>query len=215
MRNTNRKRSLLISGSVILLCISAIVGMTYALFSDTAQVTHILQAGDLDITLVRTNLVTKSLDNTTGFLTDAENDEIVDFSNSTTRNVFDFDGNTRIVPGCEYTAAMQVSNNSDVAFAYWVGIVCADAEDEQKNALAEQLKVTVTTDTENDAFLSEGLVVGSSAQPIGILAKGASGEFTIKVEFLDLAENNAAKNQDLEFDLVVYAVQVTQNPAAP
>ncbi len=215
MRNANRKRALLVSASVILLCMSIIIGITVALFTDTAQVTNHIQAGDLNITLERTNLITKSLDNTTGFLRETENDEIVDFSNTTERNVFDIDKDTRIVPGCDYTAAMRVSNNSDVAFAYWVEIVYENAEDEQENALAEQLKVTVTTDTGKDAFLSEGLVVGSSEQPIGVLAKGASGEFTIKVEFLDLAENNAAKNQDLKFDLVVYAVQVTDSPATP
>ena len=44
-----RKRALLISCSVILLCVSIIVGMTYALFTDSVSVNTHLQAGNLDI----------------------------------------------------------------------------------------------------------------------------------------------------------------------
>ena len=51
MKSTNRKRALLVSASVILLCMTIIVGMTWALFTDTATVENHLQAGDLNITL--------------------------------------------------------------------------------------------------------------------------------------------------------------------
>ena len=53
MKSTNRKRALLVSASVILLCMTIIVGMTWALFTDTQKVTNHLQAGDLSITLKR------------------------------------------------------------------------------------------------------------------------------------------------------------------
>ena len=47
MESTNRKRALLVSGSVILLCMTIIVGMTWALFTDTRTLTNHLKAGDL------------------------------------------------------------------------------------------------------------------------------------------------------------------------
>ena len=53
MKSTNRKRALLVSASVILLCMTIIVGMTWALFTDTQKVNNHLQAGDLSITLKR------------------------------------------------------------------------------------------------------------------------------------------------------------------
>ena len=40
MRSTNRKRSLLVSGAVILLAMTIIVGMTWALFTDTQLVSN-------------------------------------------------------------------------------------------------------------------------------------------------------------------------------
>lgn len=85
MRSTNRKRSLLVSGSVILLCLSIIVGMTWALFTDTQTVTNHLQAGDLDITLERialskTTLTPKGYLNTTDY---TGSDAYEDFTNTT------------------------------------------------------------------------------------------------------------------------------------
>ena len=57
-----------------------------------------------------------------------------------------------------------------------------------------------------------------------MITKGESDRFVIAVEFLDKgfhfedgvlsSENNAAQTQDVEFDLIVYAVQATKAPAA-
>ena len=56
MKSTHRKRTLLVSSAVIMLCMTIIVGMTWALFTDTQTVHNHLQAGDLKITLKRTEL---------------------------------------------------------------------------------------------------------------------------------------------------------------
>ena len=53
MKGTSRKRTLLVSCAVILLCMTVIIGMTWALFTDTHTVKNHLKAGDLDITLER------------------------------------------------------------------------------------------------------------------------------------------------------------------
>jgi predicted ribosomally synthesized peptide with SipW-like signal peptide len=52
---------LLVSAAVILLCMTIVVGMTWALFTDTKGVANHLRAGDLSITLKRTELTKKML----------------------------------------------------------------------------------------------------------------------------------------------------------
>ena len=126
MKSTNRKRALLVSASVILLCMTIIVGMTWALFTDTQKVTNHLQAGDLSITLKRTEL-TKTTLNAQGKLVESAPDTTTkNFSNPTDENVFGIVEGEKIVPGTKYVAKMQIENNSDVAFGYWIEIVCTD-----------------------------------------------------------------------------------------
>ena len=204
MGSTNRKRALLVSGSVILLCLTVITGMTLALFTDDEVVTNHLKAGDLDVTLVRTKLTSTYLTER-GFLDTVTDDRDKDFTNGTDENVFALDGAV-IVPQSKYIAEMQVSNQSDVAFGYWVEIVYTGSADIE---LAEQIEITVNT--AQSKRLSQGLVVGSEKEPIGVIAVGEAGEFTVTVEFLDLANsiNNQAQGDEVTFDLVVHAVQYT------
>ena len=137
-------------------------------------------------------------------------DEDKDFTHDVDENVFALSGAV-IVPQSRYTAEMKITNNSDVAksdvaFAYWVEIVYTGVSGVD---LAEQINVTVNTD--NSKRLNEGLVVGSESEPIGVLAVGESGEFSVTIEFLNLAEaiNNGAQGDEVTFDLVVHAVQYT------
>lgn len=214
MKSTNRKRALLVSASVILLCMTIIVGMTWALFTDTQKVTNHLQAGDLSITLKRTEL-TKTTLNAQGKLVTSDPDTTTkNFSNPTDENVFGIVEGEKIVPGTKYQASMQVENHSDVAFGYWIEIVCTDKTNGAD--LAKQLKVTVNTGSDASASVNDGLTVGSSSNYVGELIIGATAEFTVTVEFLDsfVAENNIdhndlAQGENLSFDLVVHAVQAT------
>lgn len=213
---TTKKRSVLLSVMTLVLCLALVAGGTYALFSDQVTLTNHLEAGTLDITLTRTNLVTTSLNAETGFLVETENPDDVDFSNPTNKNVFDITDETLIVPGCMYSAEMQIANNSDVAFGYWLEIVFDDTVD---LTLAEQLKITVTTVDENKSIskmlnTSAGLI-GTEADPVGVLAKTGAALFTITVEFCDLdhSVNNNAKRKTFDFDVVVHAVQITTAPS--
>lgn len=212
---TKKKRSVLLSVMTLALCLALIASGTYALFSDEVRLTNHLQAGTLDITLTRNSLTTKSVDTTTGFLTDPiTTTEPVDFSNPTNRNIFDITADTLIVPGSYYSAEMQISNHSDVAFGYWLEIVFDGTVD---LTLAEQIKITVTTSDGAKSISttldkSKGLI-GEEASPIEVLAKSGSALFTISVEFSDLGNNNDAKNKTFEFDVIVHAVQVTSEPA--
>ncbi len=218
------KISLLFSCVLILLCLSIIGCMTYALFTDTRTISHHLKAGDLAITLKRVNLEKIQLSDT-GYLETVTNTDTVDFSASTRENVFDI-RDEKIVPGCKYVATMQIENHSDVAFGYWVEIVCTDQT--WGAHLANQIKVTVTTDHDATSIISQNLVVKgendgyiAELSPINEQGLPWSSNFTVSVEFLDsfyvvngLAEdsNNAAQREQLEFDLIVHAVQVTDAP---
>ena len=217
---TTKKRSVLMSIMTLVLCLSLIAGGTYALFSDQVTLTNHLEAGTLDITLTRTNLVTTSLNADTGFLVKTENPEDIDFSkpadpndpNAKNKNVFDITEGVIIVPGCQYSAEMQIANNSDVAFGYWLEIVFDDTVD---LTLASQLKITVTTVDQQKSIsglLSESAgLIGEEDSPIGVLAKTGSALFTITVEFCDLdhSVNNNAMAKSFDFDVVVHAVQIT------
>ncbi len=224
MKGGNRKRALLVSSVVILLCMTIIAGMTFALFTDTVKLTNHLQAGTLDITLIRTKLQTLQLDNETGFLVEKTDTTPVDFSNGTNENVFDLKRDVSlIVPGCYYTAEMKLINDntkepgdhekreSNVAYNYWLAIVF---ENKDNLALADQLDITIETDKgtitkrlNQKDLLNGSAVLGSEANPIGVLPRFGSAIFKVTVTFCDLDNNNAAKTQALDFDLVVHAAQ--------
>lgn len=214
-----KTRTILVACVTALLCVAMIAGGTYALFTDQVTMTNHLQAGTMDITLLRTNLTTKTLNSATGFLISNEYADDEDFSDPTNKNLFEIDSADMIAPGCEYNAEMQIFNNSDVAFAYWLEVVFVGTE---KPELANQLRVTVTTasGTPIEAYLKDGLTVGNETNAIATLAKGAAQIFYVKVDFVDdktagvTFDNNNAMDNVLQFDVIVHAVQVTQAPIA-
>lgn len=218
---TKKKRSVLLSVLTLVLALSLIASGTYALFSDSVKLENHLEAGTLDITLTRTNLLTQSLNTTTGFLVKTENAEDIDFSepadpndpNAKNKNVFDITGDTLIVPDCWYTAEMQIKNNSDVAFGYWLEIVFEDGVD---LTLADQIQLTVVTveGTQSKTLSQSKGEIGAKDDHIGTLAKGAEQLFTVTVAFnnLDESVNNTAMSKAMDFDIIVHAVQVTKAP---
>lgn len=219
-KSTGVKRAMLLSCAVILLCFSVITGMTWALFTDTERVNTHLQAGDLEITLLRTGLVKTTL-NEKGYLDEVEvqkaSDPAVNFSSSTRENLLGIKDGEVIVPGTKYVATLRVENNSDVAFGFWVRIAASDLT--KGEDLAKQIKVTVDKGASASNTVANGLVVKSAdGGCIGEVAVGESDTFTVTVEFMDsyktengleYGDNDQAQNESLSFDLVVHAVQAT------
>lgn len=208
---TKKRRSILMSVLTLMLCLSVVAGGTYALFSDQVTLTTHLQAGELDITLYRTFLESKVLDSETGFLVDVRDDEVVDFTKANSRNVFDIEEGTLIVPCCSYTSTMKIENHSDVAFGYWVEVKFNGA-----NNLSDDLyrQILVKLDAGNNEYKAErllnGFSLGSKSEPIDVLAIGEDDYFKVSVTFIDDdAINNSAMNETLDFDIVVHAIQVT------
>ncbi len=215
---TKAKRILLISCSVILLCMSIISGMTYALFTEEINVKNHLQAGNLDVTLTRTNLTYAMLD-TEGYLTETTNEDDLSLTTSTDENVFGLTDDAVIVPGSFFDAELTLTNDGNVAFEYGVKLVILSTDVDKD--LADQIVVTikgtdgaVVVDKKpiSEMTSKDAILVGK----MGRNAAGATAEkhvFNVKVEFLDDVTNNLAKpnndvmKQSVAFDLIVEAVQ--------
>ena len=215
---TKAKRILLISCSVILLCMSIISGMTYALFTEEINVKNHLQAGNLDVTLTRTNLTYAMLD-TEGYLTEMTDGSALSLTTSTDENVFGLTDDAVIVPGSYFDAELTLTNDGNVAFEYGVKLVILSTDVDKD--LADQIVVTITgTDGAvvvdkkpiSEMTSKDAILVGK----MGRNAAGATAEkhiFNVKVEFLDDVTNNLAKpnndvmKQSIAFDLIVEAVQ--------
>lgn len=199
----NKTRVLLLSCALVVCILALLIGVTYALFSDKALVKNHLDAGELKITLERTKLTATRL-NADGLLeTKAADTSVVDFTGTTKENLFSLGSNEKTAPGCSYSAEMRISNVGDVAFIYWVEIVLGEADAE----LASQLTVTVTDGNKTATQkLSDGLVLGEDGG-IAVVLAGKSANFTITVSFDNLKEDNSAQTQEVEFDVIVHALQ--------
>lgn len=210
----NRIKALTLLFVAITICLTLITFGTYALFSDSVTIEHHLQAGSLDAKLERTYLESKVL-GADGYLESKTDSNLVDFTSSTTLtdNVFGLGSNELVAPGASYEATMKLSNNGTVAFAYYIAI---SFKDKVASELASQLKLYVTTYDEQgnevvkEAYVKDGLLVGSESAPLGELAAGASANFKVKVVFENLTNNNDAQNDEVNFDLSVYANQVLE-----
>lgn len=199
-----------LSSFVLVLCLLVISLGTYSLFSQTISAKTHLQAGVLDAKLERTNLKYNELDSF-GLLVDVENSERKDFTNTNVNeeNIFGVKDGNYIVPGSYYEATMLLTNEGDVAFDYWLEVSLKDGFNTD---LKGQIKVTVTTyeegkEIESISYLKDGLEVGSEILPLDSLLVDESEKFKVKIEFEHSDMNNYAMEEEIEFDLIVYAVQ--------
>lgn len=212
---SRRKRSILMSVMTMMLCLTLVAGGTYALFTDEASLSTHLEAGKLDITLKRTYLESKVLNDSTGFLDDVTDNRIIDFSHTSPENVFGVTNETLIVPCTSFTATMQIENHSDVAFGYWVEVkLDTKASDLTSDILARQLMIRIDLGegVYYEQKLSDGLTVGEGTY-IDVLAIGETDEFKVTMTFIDDSSiNNSAMNKNVDFDIVVHAVQVVSEP---
>lgn len=204
-------RNLLVACVTMMLCTVAIVGGTYSLWSDSVSVNNHLKAGTLEVKLERTCLVKTYLDSDSGRLVTSDADRrVVDFSQSTSENVFGISNGEKVVPKSSYEATLRISNLGDVAFVYDIAVILDESSDA---VLTRQLKVSVTyedggSETSVSKLLSEcddAIVSSQTMDKEGDQSK----EFVVKIEFVDDDENNnTAINKEVKFDLSVTARQL-------
>lgn len=205
-------RTLFTACATILLSSAAVIGGTYALWSENVTVNTHLAAGTLKVKLERIGLTKTYLDNDTGYLITPPTDHtIVDFSNGSTanENVFGIASGELVVPGASYSATMRLTNDGSVAFTYDITITLQSVS----NELAEQLKVYVSEDDgelADKGYLSSYATNGLAVLSQGTMAKNDNAKiFTVKIVFEHSDENNAAQEQQAKFDLLIEANQKT------
>ena len=208
----NKKRVLVLTFSIILLCISIVCGTTYALFTEKIIINNHLQAGFLDVSLVRTNLKYNVLKED-GYFEEKEIQENRDFTSLKNESIFGINEETTlIVPGSYYEVELELRNKGNVAIDYIINIVVND----DINELSKQIKVQLI---ENNQVVKENTLEEIKNNNF-IISKGEmkvdekTCKFTIRIEFMDdllvdNINNNLAQNKETMFDLCVEAVQKT------
>ncbi|MBQ7365576.1 MAG: hypothetical protein IJW46_08260, partial [Clostridia bacterium] len=193
-RRTTRKRVMLVSCAVILLCFCVIAGSTYAIFTDSVKSVNHLEAGKLDLTLVRTKLVTRTLD-ADGYLQTKTDNSSISFTDANAANLFGITESTIIIPFSYIEATMVIGNAGNVAFGYGIYI---HSLDEVPNELANQISVTVThpDGSTTKKWLSE-LTKDNSLTIVDKKEMGVNDPeitFTVRIEFENLDENGSINN---------------------
>lgn len=211
-----RAKTLLLSCMTIVMSVMVVIAGSLALFSEDKRMKTHLLAGSLNARLERVALVTTKLDEK-GFMKTVEeqttNDDPVPFTEKTMENVFGLQNDEVIVPCTVLTATLKLTNDGDVAFGFWLEI--AAEQGYETSELAKQIKITVTPENgkaSQPQYLSEGLSIGSTENALGIVAVGEAETFTVKIEFENRTDNNAAQSAEAIFDLVVHATQETDDP---
>ena len=201
------KRALLVSLSIIMLCMTVVIGMTYAIFTDSVSVKNHLKAGNLSVALTRTSLKYCVLDKD-GYLVTQTVEDDVSFTESNGENVFGISSaDAMIAPGSYFDATLKIENKGSVAFTYQIEFeMIGDA-----NALAEQLEVTVThaDGTKTTKMLSE-LTDGLTIDAGSMAGTDKEQSFSVMIKFTEGSNNNAAKAKTAAFDIIVTAVQATK-----
>ncbi len=212
-------RTLLMCTLSIMLCMATVVVGTYALFTDKVTLNNHLQAGTLEISLVRTKL-TKTELTADGYLETNTVTTPTNFSstNTTNENVFGITDGTLVVPGSSYQADLKLTNDGSVAFTYLVELKIIEGG---STALADQLIITAgkseaAATPKKLSDVATGLIFdGELAAPTP--ETNTAVNFFVKVEFVNDTEtdaNNAAKNGEVKFDIVVSAFQKTTAPSS-
>lgn len=202
-----KKRTLLLSALTALLGVSVAVGASYALFTDQVTVNNHLSAGSLDVGLYRVEYKENVLV-ADGTMAESTPDTTrVDLTQNADK-LFVIDD--LFVPTSWYETTVEVSNSGDVAFDYGVRILWKDDPANDKDQIiAEQIQITISVgDTQKEQFYlcdcaNYDVVLGS------MLKGDAAEQFTVKAEFVNRDDNNAAMQAEIEFDLQVYATQKT------
>lgn len=139
-------------------------------------------------------------------MVDLQDNTATDFTKPNKSNIFGLNSSSIVVPSCKYEATMEVYNDGNNAFTYWLEFNLNSVAD----AFAEQLKVTVSVDGgESKQFvLSKAKTVGSQLAPIATVAANQSSCFTVSIYFDDDDYiNDDAQNKSIYFDVKLCAVK--------
>ncbi|MBO6263555.1 MAG: hypothetical protein J6N93_04695 [Clostridia bacterium] len=223
-RRRRRSKTIVVALAVIVLCMSLIVGGTFALFTDKVTVNNHLQAGTLKITLIRTAHSYKALDDKGYLATTSVAEEEKNVNDDDFVNVFDLPDGALIAPQSVLSATFEIRNNDTVAFDYTVALIVKDStgatlEIADFTELNKQLTLELTDASGNTTARNgdtENAANGITVNGANVVEVGGKETFTVKLTFIDDTEiNNLAQGQNVYFDIVVSATQVTERTQNP
>ena len=207
-----KKKIILSSALVIVLCLCVIAGSTFALFTEETNVNIAVTAGDLDVTAVinEEDILYKSLNET--FKTEGELTRVTHFANGGSAEL---NGSlltlTNITPGDAVSFDVTVTNTGDVAVAYTVKYNAYFVDDngdeitptdEEGNALADMVTVKVTPKDSTNTFTGVNTYVALGGY-------NATADFTVVVEFPNgtIEHDNQYQGLGMAIDFTVEVVQ--------
>lgn len=203
-----RSKKLWISVISVVVCLAVIIGVCLAVFLPAEEGDHIViekpqpptdtetPRGELEIKLVRERLDYTILDKR-GCLYEDNDPKSIDFSKSKD-NIFGLSPDMLVGPGCYFSADMVIENTKGYAFEYWLEITPEDGE----HLLADQLELTVTV---GEKVIVQPLGEGLLTKTLATVGKGDVSRFTVKIEYLNVEENDKTQNSTLAFDMAVHA----------
>ena len=189
MKNFSSKRALLLSLLSMVICVSMLIGSTFAWFTDsaTANVNEI-KSGNLDIVLEKQNA--------DGTWSEVSENTALDFLRKGTDGKLAEDANIFWEPGCTFELPMlRIRNNGNLALKYQVVISGATGDTMLLDVI--KFKAYVGNDTEGTAVnvndgkpVAEGMLV-----PAEKADETNKSEQTIKISaHMDETANNDYKN---------------------
>lgn len=202
----NRAMMILLAIALAVCCFALVIGTTYGLYHETVSTQTHLVAGTLKATLVRRKLTTVNIGEGGEFVLRVDDAE-KDFSANTQENIFGITQGTLVAPTSSFTAEMRIGNSGDVAFFYYVEVICNSIVSD--GAFASMLKVTVQPEggEKRETLVSEGRSLGDESNGLGTVEAGSSQNFTATLEFLDDKNNDSVESKFVMFDLRIHAVQ--------
>ena len=224
-----KKKAILISAVIAVVCAAVVVGASFALFSKQSDVETYLSAGELNATLVRTDLKGVFVDENGILGKEKTVDADVDLTNtdSASGTAFMFgDESSPVynVPGVWEEATLQLTNTGNVAFDSTLTfsfVANAPSADTPESRLADKLVVTVSDNLGSvlkTGSLTEVVNGGAIALNTRQLA-GGSFVFRIKIELpyesgsADDGTGETIMNANLRFTFTVTATQTVEEGA--
>lgn len=205
MKKTATKRAILLSALSVLLCVSMLIGTTYAWFTDEVTSTgNIIKSGNLDVEMYWADGAEA---------VPAEDSEA--WTDASAGSIFNYD---KWEPGYTVARHIKISNVGTLAFKYVVNVLARDGE----NKLAEVIDVyfvdpavqvadrTALTDEFKVGTLAD-VLAGTAGSTEGDLVAGASDYVTIALKMQEEA-GNEYKNLSIgaeSFTVQLLATQLT------
>lgn len=201
MKKHSTKRALLFSALAMLLCLSMLVGSTFAWFTDSVvSAGNKIQAGTLEVQLLMYN-----------------GTEYADIS-ETSAPIFgagsiaqDNNAQTLWEPGKTQVAYLAIKNNGSLALKYQVGLNVVNVS----NDLYEVMEYAITPDAQQgsvtawDDAAAQTVVEGTQVVTTDVaLEVGATHYFALSIHMMEEAGNEYQAGE-VDFDLVVLATQNT------